>query len=54
MTQSDANASTAQNQNMLLMEKRGAVMLMTLNRPDANNALNAELTLALVNGFEVA
>lgn len=36
----------------LLIEQRGAVEWVTLNRPDAGNALNADLVAALANYFE--
>ena len=39
-------------QKLLLIEQRGAVEWVTLNRPDAANALNAELVIALTDYFE--
>ena len=38
----------------LLLEQHDAVLLMTLNRPDAYNALNPALTDALVDAFNEA
>lgn len=37
---------------MILIEQRGSVEWVTLNRPEAGNALNAELVEALANYFE--
>lgn len=37
---------------VLLIEQRGAVEWVTLHRPDAGNALNAELVTALASYFE--
>lgn len=37
--------------NILLIEKRGAVALVTMNRPEALNALSRALRKALVTGF---
>ncbi len=39
---------------VLLVENRGAVRILTLNRPDKLNALNTELTDALLKGLEAA
>jgi enoyl-CoA hydratase/carnithine racemase len=39
-------------QDVLLVEKRGPVEWVTLNRPDAGNALNANLVERLVGYFE--
>lgn len=36
----------------VLTEKRGAVLLVTLNRPDAMNALNADVTAGLLAAYE--
>lgn len=38
----------------LLIEDRGAVRLLTMNRPDKLNALNTELTTALVDALAAA
>lgn len=38
----------------LLIEDRGAVRLLTLNRPDKHNALNTELTQALLDALRAA
>jgi len=38
----------------LLIEDRGAVRLLTLNRPEKHNALNTALTQALVDALRVA
>ena len=38
----------------LLVENRGAVRVLTMNRPDKRNALNTELTQALLNGLRQA
>lgn len=38
--------------DVLLTERRGRVLVMTLNRPDQRNALNAELADALKAGLE--
>jgi len=40
--------------DVLLSERREAVLWLTLNRPEAHNALNAALTGALVEAFEAA
>jgi methylglutaconyl-CoA hydratase len=40
--------------SVLLSERQGDVLHLTLNRPDAHNALNAELTGALVEAFSQA
>lgn len=40
------------NESALLVEPRGEVEWVTLNRPDAGNALDAELVDALVDYFE--
>lgn len=37
--------------NSILVEKRGAVTLITLNRPQALNALNSEVLRELINAF---
>jgi enoyl-CoA hydratase len=39
---------------VLLIENRGAVRILTMNRPDKLNALNTELTDALLKGLEAA
>ena len=39
---------------VLLTENRGAVRILTMNRPDKLNALNTELTDALLKGLEAA
>jgi len=36
---------------VLIVEKRNAVTVVTLNRPDKANALNEELKVALINEF---
>ena len=38
--------------DVLLTERRGRVLVMTLNRPDQRNALNAELADALKAALE--
>lgn len=38
----------------LLVERRGTALWLTLNRPEVRNALNRELTDALVNAFHAA
>jgi enoyl-CoA hydratase/carnithine racemase len=38
----------------LLVENRGGVRILTLNRPDKRNALNSDLTLALLNALKEA
>ncbi len=38
----------------LLIEDRGAVRILTMNRPDKRNALNQALTEALLDGLRVA
>lgn len=38
----------------LLMEDRGAVRILTMNRPEKRNALNTELTRALLEGLRAA
>ena len=37
---------------VLLVEDRGAVRVLTMNRPEKRNALNAELTKALLRESE--
>ena len=37
--------------NTILIEKRGAVTLVTLNRPQALNALNSEVLKELIEAF---
>lgn len=39
---------------LLTTDNRDGVLLMTLNRPDAYNALNTELTLEIVDAFNAA
>jgi len=46
---SDVNAD-----DLVLVEDRGTVRILTLNRPDKLNALNTALTQALVDAFEAA
>ena len=38
----------------LLVENRGAVRILTLNRPEKRNALNTELTRALLEALRAA
>ena len=38
----------------LLLENRGAVRVLTMNRPDKRNALNYALTEALLEGLRAA
>ena len=38
----------------LLIEDRGAVRILTMNRPDKRNALNQALTEALLDGLRAA
>jgi len=38
----------------LLIENRGAVRILTMNRPDKRNALNQALTQALLDGLQAA
>lgn len=40
--------------DVLLVENRDAVRILTMNRPDKLNALNSELTAALLHGLEAA
>ena len=40
--------------DVLLVENRGTVRILTMNRPDKLNALNTELTDALLKGLEAA
>jgi enoyl-CoA hydratase/carnithine racemase len=40
--------------NELLTEDRGAVRILTMNRPDKRNALNTALTQALLDGLRAA
>jgi enoyl-CoA hydratase/carnithine racemase len=40
--------------DVLLIETRGAVRIITMNRPDKLNALNTELTAALLSALESA
>lgn len=40
------------NEDVLLREDRGSIALLTLNRPDARNALSEELITALNSQFE--
>ena len=39
---------------VLLLEDRGAVRVLTMNRPDKRNALNAQLTQALLDSLRAA
>jgi len=39
---------------VLLVEDRGAVRLLTMNRPEKRNALNSELTQALLDALRAA
>src|SRR6267142_6165291 len=39
---------------VLLVEDRGAVRVLTMNRPEKRNALNSELTQALLDALEGA
>ena len=39
---------------MLLVENRGAVRILTMNRPDKRNALNMALTRALIDALRAA
>ncbi len=45
-----AAAATSAKYEMLLVEKRGAVGVITLNRPKALNALNSALIREINNG----
>jgi len=40
--------------NQLLQEMHGAVLVLTMNRPEARNALTGEMTAALVEALEAA
>lgn len=40
--------------SVLLVEDRGAVRILTMNRPDKRNALNTELTQALLDALRTA
>jgi enoyl-CoA hydratase/carnithine racemase len=42
------------NKEVLLVEDRGAVRLLTMNRPEKRNALNSELTQALLDALRAA
>lgn len=48
------NAATEHAPTLCLMEREGAVATVTLNRPDARNALNVPLLLQLVEALEDA
>jgi len=37
--------------NLLLLEDRGAVRILSMNRPEKRNALNMALTQALLDGL---
>lgn len=39
---------------LMLIEDRGAVRILTMNRPDKMNALNTALTRALLDALEAA
>ena len=45
---------TRQKMSELLIEDRGAVRILTMNRPDKRNALNQALTQALLEGLRAA
>ena len=38
----------------VLIEKKGAIAILTMNRPEKRNALNTELTRALLDGLRAA
>src|SRR5262245_35322011 len=40
--------------SVLLVEDRGAVRILTMNRPDKRNALNSDLTKALLENLQEA
>ena len=46
--------SDAHADELVLVEDRGPVRILTLNRPDKLNALNTALTQALVDTFDAA
>ena len=39
--------------NTILVERRGAVTLVTFNRPQALNALNSEVLKELIDAFQL-
>lgn len=52
MTLSDDNQDTRRNESILLRQEHGSVAQLTLNRPEARNALNEELLSALLSQIE--
>jgi crotonobetainyl-CoA hydratase len=54
MTADGAHGATDGGANVILTERRGRVLLVTLNRPEVRNAVNLALTLALGDALEEA
>jgi enoyl-CoA hydratase/carnithine racemase len=50
----DSKAKKTWSVPVLLVENRGAVRILTMNRPEKRNALNSELTQVLLDALRVA